>query len=318
VDAASCGCGGYIRRCGYRRASVSRTHAFLTHSLRDHHSKENRRESAVVIIGAVDGGDNQRTRGCRTQQSGLPCAPAPVHNGVDTEAARGERQQSFGITPAQRWACVDKRGLSSTSSPMCPQPCPRRRWRAICPSTMYPAPSTALSTCRVDTPALPIHRSYTQSTPLIHRVIHRDGGKWNVRSADLMDVYGARPIGSFAQSRYLSTLFGRLSTAERCSSHPLARAVNRPRQPIQPEYGGLWASSTRPVDKSAERGQLAPRWAGGYGHRSPPQCPASNDRDMNVMNAAVVRRGRAGMYGLIPSADAAAARLSPASPHQAG
>jgi hypothetical protein len=52
-------------------------------SFRDHLSKEKKRESAAVIVEAVDGGDNRRmpTRGAR--QSGLPCASVPVWNGVD-------------------------------------------------------------------------------------------------------------------------------------------------------------------------------------------------------------------------------------------
>jgi hypothetical protein len=122
----------------------------------------------------------------------------------------------------------------------------------------------------VDAPAPPIHRTYTQSTPLIHRVIHKDGGRWNVRSADQMDAYRAHPIGSFAQSCHLSTLFEWLSTVERWSSHPLACAANRPQPPIQPVRAGLWTSSTWVVDKSAERGQLAPRWADGRRHHMRP------------------------------------------------
>src|SRR5690349_1683581 len=102
------------------------------------------------------------------------------------------------------WTHMDKRGLPSTASPTYPHIRPRRRWRAIFPSTIYPAASTALSTRAVDAAAPPIHITYTQSTPLIHRVIHRYGGKWNVRSADLMDAYRTHPIGSFAQSGELS------------------------------------------------------------------------------------------------------------------
>ncbi len=41
------------------------------------------------------------------------------------------------------WTHVDERRVLSTSSPPCPQPRPRRWWKAIFPSTTYPRPIQA-------------------------------------------------------------------------------------------------------------------------------------------------------------------------------
>jgi len=131
--------------------------------------KRMRRESAAVIVGGVDGGDNRRAWPCGSRQSGLPCALTPAHNAVTTGVGCGERWQCRGITLAWMWTYVDKRGLPSTVSTLCPQSRPRRRWRAISPSTMYPAPSTGLSTARVDAPR-------HLSTRLIHNPPHLSTG----------------------------------------------------------------------------------------------------------------------------------------------
>lgn len=110
-----------------------------------------------------------------------------------------------------------------------------------------------------------IHPTYPQSYPQEWGKVERSLCR---PDECVQDTSRTHPIGSFAQSRHLSTLFGWLSTVEQWLSHPLARAANRPSQPLQPVRAGLWVSSTPLVDKSAERGQLAPRWASGRGPRA--------------------------------------------------
>lgn len=112
-----------------------------------------------------------------------------------------------------------------------------------------------------------IHPTYPQSYPQEWGKVERSLCR---PDECVQDTSRTHPIGSFAQSRHLSTLFGWLSTVEQWLSHPLARAANRPSQPLQPVRAGHWVSSTPLVDKSAERGQLAPRWADGRGHHMRP------------------------------------------------
>jgi hypothetical protein len=116
-----------------------------------------------------------------------------------------------------------KRSAHPRSPPACPQGCPHERWI----------------------------RPHHLSTGLIHNLPHlstelstgmgEDGTTTHVNETDAQRTH---PAGSFAQSGKLSTLFGRLSTVERCSLHPLARAADCPWQPIQPARAGRWSQST--------------------------------------------------------------------------